>query len=157
MKIIIIIYLLYWIALSERFTLESILVGLLISIAVLLFNDPPISKEGIIKTFKFKSLKNWCVFVIVLIAEIIKSNIHVAKIVLSPKLNISPGVVDFYTELKSDTYKSILANSITLTPGTLTIHLDDNRLLVHCLEKESSASLRDNKLEKIIQKAEDIS
>lgn len=157
MKILVVIYLVYWIALSERLTYESILVGLFISFAVLLFNTPTISQEKIINTFKFKSLKQWFFFIIILVAEIIKSNIHVAKIVLSPKLNISPRVVDFQTKIKSDTYKSILANSITLTPGTLTIYLDDTKLLVHCLEEESTASLSDNKLEKILQKAEEIS
>ena len=60
------------------------------------------------------------------------------------------------TDIPSKFHRVILANSITLTPGTLTINLDDNYLLIHCLEKESALALSNSEFEKLIKKAEDI-
>ena len=68
--------------------------------------------------------------------EIIKANIDVAYRVLHPKLPINPGIVKVKTELKSDTALTFLANSITLTPGTLTVDIDkDNGFLyIHWID-----------------------
>jgi multicomponent Na+:H+ antiporter subunit E len=70
----------------------------------------------------------------VFITALIKANFHVAKIVLSPKLPINPGIVEFETNLKSDFAKMVLANSITLTPGTFTVDIVENRYYIHWLE-----------------------
>jgi multicomponent Na+:H+ antiporter subunit E len=68
--------------------------------------------------------------------ELILSNISVLKAVLRPKLNIKPGIFAFPTELKEDWEITMLANLITLTPGTLVVDLSpDNRILyVHAMD-----------------------
>jgi multicomponent Na+:H+ antiporter subunit E len=68
--------------------------------------------------------------------ELILSNISVLKAVLRPKLNIKPGIFAFPTELKEDWEITVLANLITLTPGTLVVDLSpDNRILyVHAMD-----------------------
>ena len=149
MSSLIVIYLLYWIVLSERFTVEGIIVGSLISTAVFYFNI------GLKTKINFKKLKYWLVYFIILIREIVISNIHVAKIVLSPNMDISPKLVKIKTEIKSGLNKSIFANSITLTPGTLTINVFDDELLIHCLEYKSEMELQNSKFEKIIMKVEE--
>lgn len=63
-------------------------------------------------------------YLFVLIIEVIKANLDVAKIVLSPKIDVDPVVVNFKTKLKSDLGRVILANSITLTPGTITMVME---------------------------------
>lgn len=80
----------------------------------------------------------WCW----LLKEVIKSSLEVARVVLSPSLPIHPELVEFATNEQSDSGKVILGNSITLSPGTVTIDIDDDRLLVHCLTAESAAGLR---------------
>ena len=87
-----------------------------------------------------------------LVIEIVKSSIEVARIVLSPSLPIQPSLVEFSTKEKSDSGKVILGNSITLTPGTVTIDLDENRLLVHCLTANTAADLSSGEMERRILK-----
>lgn len=63
--------------------------------------------------------------------ELVKANLSVARIVLSPALPLNPGIVKARTRLKSPVGRLLLANSITLTPGTLTVELDGEWLYVH--------------------------
>lgn len=76
-----------------------------------------------------------------LLREVIKSSLEVARLVLSPSLPISPTIVELTTTEASDVGKVILGNSITLSPGTVTIDVHDDRLLVHCLTRKSAHAL----------------
>jgi len=69
----------------------------------------------------------------VFIWELLKANIDVAYRVIHPGLPIKPGIVKLKTKLRSDTGLTFLANSITLTPGTLTVDVnqDDGELYIH--------------------------
>ncbi len=78
-------------------------------------------------------------FLFVFLAELVKSNLNVAKIVLHPRLPIQPGIVKFTTTLKSDMAKMLLANSITLTPGTLTVDIVEDTYYIHWLEVSTSS------------------
>ncbi|MEM8660908.1 MAG: Na+/H+ antiporter subunit E, partial [Pseudomonadota bacterium] len=75
--------------------------------------------------------------------EIVSSSIDVAKIVLSPKLEISPVVVEFEAQTQSEVSQAILGNAITLSPGTVTLDVHEGKLLVHCLTERSARSLVD--------------
>ncbi|PKM56107.1 MAG: Na+/H+ antiporter subunit D [Firmicutes bacterium HGW-Firmicutes-5] len=66
--------------------------------------------------------------------KLLIANLQMAKIVLSPKLPINPGFVVVKTGLKKDISKLSLANSITLTPGTLSIEVADDEVLVHWVD-----------------------
>lgn len=77
------------------------------------------------------------IYLFVLSWEIVKSNIDVALRVLNPKLPINPGIVKVKTRLKSPIGRMILANSITLTPGTLTIDMKDDELYIHWIDVET--------------------
>ena len=74
--------------------------------------------------------------------EVVKSSLEVARVVLSPSMPIQPTVVEFTTDEKTDSGKVILGNSITLSPGTVTIDVHEDRLLVHCLTDQSAQGLR---------------
>ena len=76
-----------------------------------------------------------------LLREVIKSSLDVARLVLSPSLPISPTIVELTTTEASDAGKVILGNSITLSPGTVTIDMHEDRLLVHCLTRDSALDL----------------
>jgi multicomponent Na+:H+ antiporter subunit E len=73
----------------------------------------------------------FCVFIIILFKEIVIANFDVAYRVIHPKMPIKPGIVIIKTTLKQDLAKMILANSITLTPGTFTLDIQKDRLLIH--------------------------
>jgi multicomponent Na+:H+ antiporter subunit E len=89
-----------------------------------------------------------------LVIDIVRANINVAKIVLSPRMPISPGMVRYRTKLKSDVGKVMLATSITLTPGTLTVDVEGDEFLVHVLTKENALGLTDWGIEEKIMKME---
>ncbi len=68
-----------------------------------------------------------------LIMEILKANLTVIKAILKPDMDIQPTMVKVKTTCRSDLAKVIFANSITLTPGTVTLRVDDDSMLVHGL------------------------
>ena len=70
----------------------------------------------------------------VFIWKLILSNIDVARRVLSPKIPLNPGFVKIKTDLKGDFGKLVLANSITLTPGTLSVDVDGEYIYVHTID-----------------------
>ena len=83
-----------------------------------------------------------------LLREVVSSSIEVARIVLNPSLPISPTMVELTTTEATEAGKVILGNSITLSPGTVTIDLHKNRLLVHCLTRESALGLLDQEAQR---------
>ena len=72
-------------------------------------------------------------YVIWLVGEIFRANVNVVRIILDPKLPISPIMVPFRAVMKSDFYRVIYANSITLTPGTMTTGTEGDILRIHAL------------------------
>jgi multicomponent Na+:H+ antiporter subunit E len=91
-------------------------------------------------------LKRWprrfaysLLYVVKFVWEMIKANVNVAAIVLHPKRPIKPGIIKIRTGLKTDAALTILANSITLTPGTFTVDIDPagQELYIHCLTVRS--------------------
>jgi multicomponent Na+:H+ antiporter subunit E len=72
----------------------------------------------------------------IFIKELLLSNIAVLKVIIKPKLDIQPGIFALPTELKNDWEITLLANLITLTPGTLVVDIsDDNRTLyIHAMD-----------------------
>ncbi len=77
--------------------------------------------------------------------ECIKANIDVAYRVLHPKMPIRPGIVKVRIKLKTDIAKTFLANSITMTPGTMSVDIKGNHLYIHWIY------IRDKEIEKATQ------
>jgi multicomponent Na+:H+ antiporter subunit E len=77
------------------------------------------------------------VYVFVFLRELTKSTWDVAKRVISPKLPINPGIVKVKTRLKSRLGRLMLANSITLTPGTMTVETDGEYYYIHWIDIQS--------------------
>ena len=76
-----------------------------------------------------------------LLWQIILSNIYIIYLVLHPKMPIEPEIVRFKNTLKTDLGIVILANSITLTPGTVTIEGNHNEFVVHSIAKKTADDL----------------
>ncbi len=76
-----------------------------------------------------------------LLWEIAKANLHVARVILTPSLPIHPRLLRIRATQKSNLGRVILANSITLTPGTVTLDVRDGTLLVHALTPKSADGL----------------
>ncbi len=88
--------------------------------------------------------------------ELVKANLNVARIVFSPKIDIQPGIVEIKTRLKTYAGRWALANSITLTPGTLTVDIQGDSLFIHWInvtDKDPEAATREiaGKFEKYLE------
>ena len=76
------------------------------------------------------------------------------RLIWNPRREVEPELRSFRTGLKSDFGKVMLANSITLTPGTITVHVKDDLFLVHCLDKEMGETLENSEFEQRIKEME---
>ena len=124
---------------------EELLTGAVLSfLTALFFNRFAVYFEGVRLTPK--ALVFLPYYLIVFIIEMIKSNIDVALRVINPALPINPGVVEVKTGLQSDIGKLILANSITLTPGTMTVDVKGDKLFIHWIDVKSANTIEATKI-----------
>ncbi len=148
------LFFLVWIIFNGNITVEIVILGLAVAAAVFAFicrfMDYSLEKE---KLFYQKSILFFC-YAGVLIAEIVKANLAVVHLVMTSKEAVEPVIVTFRTSLKTETARVILANSITLTPGTITISLEDDELTVHCLDKSLAEGMEDSVFVKMLEKME---
>jgi len=114
--------LLIWLLITSFTDIFSIIVGIIIAFITALFaGEMLITTE---RKFHFNRVWFTIIYIIKFFWEMAKANIHVAYIVIHPLLPIKPGIVKVKTKLKRDSALTMLANSITLTPGTLTVDID---------------------------------
>jgi multicomponent Na+:H+ antiporter subunit E len=84
--------------------------------------------------------------------EIVRSSLEVTRIVLNPKLPIKPTVVEFDSQCEHPVDRVILGNSITLTPGTLTLSLDGQHFTVHSLTEEGARDIAGGEMDRRVSK-----
>ena len=103
-----------------------------------------VDREGLPLHLGWKLVPYW----IWLIVEIIKANVDVAKRILDPALPISPSMVSLASTQKTAVGKVIYANSITLTPGTVSTAVSDSGIEVHALTREGAAALMEGEMDR---------
>jgi multicomponent Na+:H+ antiporter subunit E len=122
-----------WVLLTGSLDLQELVAGVLVSLGVVAVSPARLHLlDGIVLSAAapVSVLRYLGAFVMALV----RANLDVARRVLSPSLPIRPAVVEISTGLESGLGRLILANSITLTPGTLTVEVDGERLLVHWID-----------------------
>lgn len=131
------VLLFFWVMLNGDMDADTLVVGVLAALAITLLFGRGLA---IFAEFRFgpRALLATLQYFIYFISELVKSNVKLAGIVLSPALPINPGIVKVRTHLKSRMGRLLLANSITLTPGTLTVELEGEWLYVHWVTAESA-------------------
>lgn len=143
-----IIYFLLWVLLNERLTVEIAAFGAVISLALYLFT---------IKFMDYSPKREWASirkipyalkYYFFLLKEIVLSNFTVIRFIFSARYEVEPQLVYFKTKLKGDIDRVVLANSITLTPGTITVSAEEDLMCVHCLDKTLSEGLEDSEFER---------
>lgn len=137
----------FWISLSGYFT--PLMLGLgLASVALTIFLA---HRMNLIDDESFPShlFSRLPAFFIYILNEIVKANIDVVKRVVTPS-SISPQLIDIPMPQKSDLGRVIYANSITLTPGTVSVALSDDSLTIHALTKEAADDLAEGSMSKRI-------
>ncbi len=146
--------LLLWIVFNGRITLEVVLLGMVICGGLNIFSCK-IMGFSIKKDLRMaKQIPSFLKYKIILIWEIIKANISVIKIIVSPHMVYEPVVVKFHSELE-ERNQTVLANSITLTPGTITAGLTNGDFIIHALDKEFAQGLEECVFVKQLEKMEE--
>jgi len=151
-----IISFLCWMVLTWTLYLPSLLVGLVVSMFIALwFGDVFVERAK--NFFQIKRLAYLLYYIPLFTYYCLLANFDVAYRVLHPALPIEPGIVKVKTTLTNTTAKVALANSITLTPGTLSVEMtDDGYLYVHWIkvrtrDVEEATEMIIRKFEKILK------
>lgn len=149
-----IIFLLLWILLNGQFTWEIVCFGIVIAgvmyAFVCKFLDYSLEKDILL----FRKMPYILAYILILIWEIIKANVDTIHLALSIRNEIDPVVVRFRTDLKSKAAKVALANSITLTPGTITVDLEGDELIIHALDAELVEGIDESIFVRLLRKME---
>ena len=125
-----ILSLLFWMLITFRFTLPNLIVG---SVAAIICSAI-FARYYFHNVYKFLQPVRYFWFIIYLFVFLwacIKANLDVAYRVLHPAMPIRPGIVRVKTTLKSEFARTLLANSITMTPGTITVDIIDDDMYIH--------------------------
>lgn len=142
-----------WLLLSGFFT-KSLLLGLgaasVILTVIISVRMGVVDREGLPIHLAFRGILYWPW----LIKEIVLANVDVAKAILGPANAIRPSVFNIKASQKSDLGKTIYANSITLTPGTVTIALDDDSMTIHALTTSSAEGLATGDMDRRVTELE---
>lgn len=143
-----------WLILNGRITVEICLIGLAITAGVYAFcvwalGYSPKHEKGLLKR-----LWRYGVYFAALLWEILKANVTVMKIILTGK-EYHPGIVEIKVPLKHNISRVLLSNSITLTPGTVTVTQEGESFRVLCLNEADADDILTWKLTKMLEKMEE--
>ena len=140
----------FWLLLSGHYQAKYIVIGALAAGLVTLLNNDlfylalrygesaePKIQLVLLQLWRFLLYLPW------LLSRIIMANIQVAYLVLHPKMPIDPGLLVFRTWMKKGIAQVTLANSIPLTPGTITTSLENGRYIIHTLKRPLAGELED--------------
>lgn len=146
------LFFILWIIFNGRITLEITIFGLIISAVmygfICKFMDYSVQKE-----MKILKRSNYMIqYIGCLIIEIVKANFATMKLLLSSNYVAEPAIIHFSTNLKTNMGRCLLANSITLTPGTITVDIEGNTFIVHCLDKTFAEGIEDSVFVKLLEK-----
>lgn len=148
------IFFLIWVIFNGQLTPEIavfgvVIAGLMYAFICKFMDYKP--KNDIILAKKFFYLIQYA---FILVKEIVKANFAVIRMITSSRYELEPAVVRFKTDLKSGPARIMLANSITLTPGTITVSLSGDEYVVHCLDKSLAEGINSSVFVTLLRRLE---
>lgn len=149
------IYFILWIIFNANLTWEVVFFGIAVSVLLFLFtcrySGYSLQKERWIYRNVFRFLK----YAVLLILEVVKSNMAVIHLIITQKEEPEPVLVTFDTELRKPATQALLANTITVTPGTITVLLEDGTYTVHCLDSDFAVGIENSEFARLIREMEE--
>ena len=133
-----------WLVLSEAFDQFHMGLGILSAFGIAWLNTDRTAKRLAIPPIKVVWYLPW------LVVQVVKSGIHLSSLILSPSLPIAPKFFSYRSEMREESGIVLLANSITLTPGTITVEANEQELVVHAIDDESATDILNHRFEKKI-------
>ena len=149
------LYFLLWLTFSMQLSIENTVVGIIISFAVYIFTCNHMRYRPSTDLEILRNLLRGIKYVLILVTEVARANIAVFRIVFKPVIQVEPQLICFRTKLKTNPARVVLANSITLTPGTITVMLSGDLFYVHCLNSEMAKDIDDSMFIRQLKKFED--
>lgn len=149
-----IIFFLIWVIFNGQFTLEIAAFGVVIAGVIYAFICKFMNYSPKTDILIAKKLLYILQYAFILVKEIIKANYAVIKMITSSRYEIEPAVVRFKADLKTNSARVMLANSITLTPGTITVSLEGDEYVVHCLDKGLAEGINSSVFVDLLKKLE---
>ncbi len=147
-----------WCLLQQKFDLPEFVIGSVFGAGIIYLHrtvlDDQKAERRILSLKEYVVIvAKWLRYLFVFLFEVVKANVDVVKIVLSPTLEMRPGIIAYKMDVKTDAGITLLANSITLTPGTLSVDISEDKktLYIHALHIEDAGVLKEsirNSLEK---------
>lgn len=150
-----VLFFLVWVIFNGQLTAEIAAFGVVIAGVMYLFLCKFLSYSPRYDLFLLKKSPHLLRYIFTLIIEIIKANLSVFRLIYTAKYELEPAIVHFQTDLRSTFARVLLANSITLTPGTITVSLQDNEYMVHCLDKELAEGIASSVFVELLRKIEE--
>ena len=122
--------LIIWLIANGTLATDTVITGVVISAAIALA-FAAFSRVYSVIRWTPVVIYNYLLYLGVFLYELVKANLNVMRYVYSPHINIHPGIVEIKTSLESPIGRLALANSITLTPGTLVVDMQGDSLFIH--------------------------
>ncbi len=129
----------FWLLFTWSLDLQEVAFGLILTFVVTLFTYDLWLDTKLLNVLNPLNWPTIIVYFLVLLKEIVKANIDLALRTLNPKLPISPGIVEIEADFPSDEAYTLVANSITLTPGTITVDIDkeNKKMYIHWIHVDT--------------------
>lgn len=149
-----VVFFMMWVIFNGQWTTEIALLGLFLCAALYLFAWKFMGYGPAQDLHALQRLPRALAYLWTLLVEIFKANIHVMRLILSPQYEVEPELIEFRTKLQTDPARAVLADSITLTPGTITVLVEGDRFVVHALDKTLGDGVDDSDFERRLLKME---
>jgi multicomponent Na+:H+ antiporter subunit E len=134
-------FFLIWLLLSQSFNLFHVGLGLLAAFGVAWLNTDRSVSRFVILRLRIVWYFLW------LLGRILQSGFHLSVLILHPALPIDPKLIRYRTKLRTEASIVLLGNSITLTPGTITVEVDSQDLVVHAMDDKSADDVTSQRIE----------
>ena len=144
----------FWVLLNGKWTMEIAIVGAIICAALYAFMCAFMGYSPKQEWKIARRIPGILSYFIYLVGEIFKSAWGTMLLIWSPEKEIEPRVTSFRTKLSTDAGKVVLANSITMTPGTITVDIRGDKFLIHCLDAEFDVGQEGFDMEERVMKVE---
>ena len=143
-----------WVILNGRWTTEIGVFGLVFAAVMYAFTCAFLGYSPRVGAALIRRLPDALGYGALLLREIVRANLNVMRMILNKDFEPQPQLVHFDVDLERSRHLVTLANSITLTPGTITVNLEDNHFTVHCLDRSLMDGLDDGAMVQALEAME---
>lgn len=147
-----ILLLLLWIVLNGKLNLEIFFIGLLLVGAVFLFMHKVMGYQLATEVRLLRNVPWGLHYIANLVWEIVKAALDVMEVSFNRRMKPEPVIVEFHSHLPRNIQNVFLANSITLTPGTITVFQEGDFFVIHCLRREYAAGMESSSFVKLLSR-----